>query len=215
MDLNKYGPFGNIVLIAGALIATFSLLLLKMIGRVKQWTWMSVDSPPLLVTVGARMVAVALMAGIFITINERNYLFFGGAAVIFGCIGLFYINRFNHLRMLHVVQIPLVGPNGAQLADGRRRLQFKNVVVGKQGDINDEAKEHFKEARTKHAGLTLIEFMGGYGTPPNNPEALWDRELLANLSNQLTMYLVMIALFGVMVLYLGAFVIDIYNRTHA
>jgi len=214
MDLNKYGPFGQIVLIAGALAATFSLLLLKMIGRTRQWTWLVSDSPPLIVTVGARMLAVAVMAGVYITINEQNYLIFAGAAIVCGFLGVIYIIRFNRMRLLYIARIPLVATDGSQLQDGQGRLQFENVIIGKEEEINAEAKKHFKQAKSAHPGLTLLQFMSGYGTPPNNPEALWSRNQLARLSNNLTMCLIWIALLGVVVIYVGAFVIEIYNRSH-
>ena len=43
----NYGPFATTVAIAAALVALFSLLLIKSIGRVSQWTWLIHDSPPL------------------------------------------------------------------------------------------------------------------------------------------------------------------------
>jgi len=43
--------------------------------------------------------------------------------------------------------------------------------------------------------------MGGYGIPPNDSEAIWDRGLLAGISHKLTISLVYIFLFGVMVLF--------------
>jgi hypothetical protein len=214
MDLHKYGPFANVVAIAGALIATFSVLLLKMIGRVKQWTWISSDSPSLIVTVGARMLAIALMAITYITIDTSNYIGFAVGAIVFGFFGLFYINRFNHLRKLYVAPIPLVGADGSQLRDNKGAPLNRNVVIGLESNMNKIAKGAFNNARKNHPGLSLVTFMSGYGTPPNDPEAIWDRELLASLSNKLTMSLVYIALFGVMVLFLAAFVIEVFNRTN-
>ncbi len=34
MDIAQYGPFANVVAVALALVATFSVLLLKMLGRI-------------------------------------------------------------------------------------------------------------------------------------------------------------------------------------
>ena len=167
----------------------------------------------LIVTVGARMLAMAVMAGVYITINAQNYLVFAGAAIVCGVVGMICIIRFNHMRILYVVRIPLVVTDGSQLQNAQGRLQFENVVIGKEEEINAEAKEHFKQAKRTHAGLTLLQFMGGYGTPPNNPEALWSRNRLARLSNKLTILLIWIALLGVIVIYVGAFVIEIYNRS--
>src|ERR1700744_2340447 len=112
MFLHKYGPFAQIVLIASALLATFSVLLLKMMGRLSQWTFLVADSPSFIVTAGARFVALILMASVYATINENNYLFFAAAAIVCGFVGLFFILRFNKARILYTVKIPLVGRHG-------------------------------------------------------------------------------------------------------
>lgn len=40
--------------------------------------------------------------------------------------------------------------------------------------MNAAAKRAFAEARRRHGGLSLTNFMSGYGaTATNNPEALW------------------------------------------
>lgn len=208
--MDKYGPFANVIGIAGALIAAFSMLLLKMFGRANQWTWMAADPPAKIVTVGARMLAIALMAITYITINTTNYTWFGIAALVFGALGLYNINGFNRLRRLHVVEIPLVGANGKQLTKKGKPL-VKNIVIGQESDMNKSAKADFERARKNHPGLSLIGFMSGYGTPPNDPEAIWDRGLLAGISHKLTMSLVYIFLFGVMVLFLGSFIIVTFN----
>lgn len=213
MDFDKYGPFGQIVLIAGALAATFSLLMLKMIGRTRQWVWLVSDSPPLIITAGARFLAIAIMAVVYVTINRQNYLIFAGAAIVLGVIGVAYIVRFNRMRMLYVAQIPLIATDGSQLKDAKGRDQFRHVIIGEETEINEEARNHFNEAKRKYPGLTLLQFMSGYGTPPNTPESLWTRHQLAALSNQLTMCLIWIALLGVIILYLSAFVIEIHNTT--
>src|ERR1700737_4692396 len=127
--MEKYGPFANVVLIAGALIATFSVLLLKMIGRVRNWEWMSADSPSLIVTVGARMLSVALMAITYIIINKSNYIWFGIGAIVLGIAGLFFINRFNHLRKVNVAQILLVGYDGKQLVDKNKHPLHSNMEI--------------------------------------------------------------------------------------
>ncbi|MGA9313526.1 MAG: hypothetical protein WBV77_02735, partial [Solirubrobacteraceae bacterium] len=62
-------------------MATFSMLLLKMLGTVKRWTWLVGGSPPFVITAAARMLAVALMAVTYVTIGKSNYGWFGAAAV--------------------------------------------------------------------------------------------------------------------------------------
>jgi hypothetical protein len=209
--MDKYGVFANVVGIASALIAAFSILLLKMIGRTRNWTWMAADQTSAIMTVGSRLLALGLMAMTYITINTSNYTWFGVGAVLCGVLGLYYLIRFDHMRKIYVVQVPLVGADGQQRKDKKRKLVFKNVVIGLESNMNPEAKEAFIEARKNIPGLSLVKFMSGYGTP-NDPESIWDRSLLANLSNKLTMALIFIALFGVMVLFLASFTIEVFTH---
>ena len=54
--------------------------------------------------------------------------------------------------------------------------------------MNAAAKRAFAEARRRHGGLSLTNFMSGYGaTATNNPEALWSWPQLAQISNRMTM----------------------------
>src|SRR3546814_296786 len=84
MDLGQYGVFANIVAIACALVATFSVMLLKLLGSFKRWAWLVPETPPFLATAGARILAVAVMATTYISIDATNYRWFGLAAVILG-----------------------------------------------------------------------------------------------------------------------------------
>jgi hypothetical protein len=59
MFMEKYGPFATTITIAAALLTVFSLLLMKSVGRVSPWTWLVHDSPPFMVTAGARAVGCA------------------------------------------------------------------------------------------------------------------------------------------------------------
>jgi hypothetical protein len=214
MNPVEYGPFANVVAIAAALIATFSLLLLKMLGRMKHWTWLTSDSPTFLVTAGARMLAVALMATTYVTINGSNYRWFGSAAVFFGVLGFLTIARFDHLRKLNVLKIPLVGENGQQLCDAEGELRYENVVIGSEAELNSTAKKDFRAARNRTGGLSLRQFMSGYGAQKiYDPEALWDPGLLAKKSNTLTIMLMCVVLLAVMTLFLAAFVIEVSHPT--
>lgn len=214
MNPSDYGPFVNVVAIAGALVATFSVLLLKMLGKTTRWTWLADDSPTFLVTAGARMLAVTLMAATYVTINASNYHLFGIAAVLCGVIGFLTVARFDHLRKLYVVKIPLVMANGTQSLDAKGNPVCESVVIGSEAELLKSAKANLAAARKGPGGLSLVQFMSGYGaTKVNNPEALWDRELLAKKSNALTMTLMCIVLFAVMAVFLAAFVIEAASRS--
>jgi hypothetical protein len=54
--------------------------------------------------------------------------------------------------------------------------------------------------------------MSGFGSNPNDPKALWDPVLLADIRNSLTVMLMSIFLFGVMVLFISAFIIEVFKR---
>lgn len=212
MDLAKYGPFASVVGIACALVALFSILLVKMVGSVKQWTWLASDSPPFLVTAAARVLAVALMALTYISLNETNYTLFGLVAVVSGILAALSIAWFDRLRRVHVLNVPLVGSDGRQIIK-RGKPQYKSIVIGLEREINETAKKDLKAARRRHGGVSLVAFMSGYGEPSvNNPEALWDRGDLAKISSRLTVLLMAILLFSVMTLFMAAFVIDTANR---
>ena len=210
MHATDYGPFADVVAIALALVATFSMLLLKMLGRMTRWSWLVSGSPPFLVTAGARVFSVALMAVVYITISKANMSWFAGATVISGFLGMAAIIHFDRLRKLHVLQIPLVGDDGQQPRDGKNNPVWTNVIIGSESNMLPTARQALDTARTKRGGLTIPEFMKGYGSQKvNDPEALWDRELLAKLSNALTVALMSIVLLGVMTLYLAAFLIEV------
>ena len=209
MDIGKYGPFANIVALALALVATFSVLLLKMLGRVKQWTWLVSGTPPFLVTAAARMLAVALMAVTYVTINKANFLWFGGAAILAGISGFAAVFRFDHLRRLHIRPIPIVGADGRPMMDKKRRALEQNVVIGSEDDMRPEAKAALAEARKTKGGLSVLQFMSGYGAQRvNDPEALWDSAILVNISSKLTITLMGILLLSVMTLFWAAFTIQ-------
>jgi len=213
VNLGSYGPFMNVVAAASALVATFSMLLLKMFGGVKRWTWLASGAPPFLVTAGARVLAVALMAVTYVTISKSNYGWFGGAAALCGVLGFVAIARFDRLRERHVAQIPMVAADGKPLMDRKKKTVQQNVVVGLEADMREDAKVALTEARRKRAGLSVRQFMSGFGPQHvNDPEALWDSALLANIRSTLTITLMYALLFGVMALFLGAFIIEVYNQ---
>lgn len=212
MDPSQYGPFANVVALGGALVAVFGALLLKMLGGLKRWAWLAADSPPFLVAAGARVLAVALMAVTYVTIDTFNYRWFGAAAVLGGMLGFVSVARFDRLRKLHVVPVPLVGANGASLQDKRGAPLVKNVVIGAEEQLRPEAAAALKAARAR-GGVSLPKFMSGYGSPVNDPEALWDRDILASIANRLTTSLMHVVLLAVMTVFLAAFVIDVARRS--
>jgi hypothetical protein len=212
MDPSQYGPFANVVALAAALVAVFGVLLLKMLGRLKQWAWLTADSPPFLVAAGARVLAVALMAITYITINASNYGWFGFATVVVGLLSILSLTRFDRLRRLHVAPVPLVAANGAPLHDSRGAPVFKNVVIGSEEQLRPEAAAALTAARER-GGVSLPTFMSGYGSPVNDPEAIWDRGTLTSIASKLTASLIHFVILAVMTLFLAAIVIDVATRS--
>lgn len=211
MNADQYGPFASIVGIACALVATFSLLLLKMLGGMKRWSWLAGGSPSFLITGGARVVAVALMALTFVTITLTNYRWFAGAAVVAALVAFVCLIIFDRQRQTYVVAVPLVGADGTALRDSRGREQQASVVIGAEHNMREEARVAFDLARKK-SGVSLGKFMSGYGSPPNDPGAIWEHSLLAKTGNRLTTLLMCFVLLAVLTLFLAAFSIDVRGR---
>lgn len=207
MSPDEYGPFATVVAVGAALIATFSLMLVKMFGGMRKWAFLAAEDAPFLLKTGSRLLAVGAIALTYLTINRTNYLWFGGAAVVCGLIAVVLLARFDRLRKLHVRDVPLVGPNGSQTGT-------EKIVIGTRSTMLKDAGAAYDEARKQHGGLSLIEFMAGFGARKMyDPESCWDSELLAGLRSQLTMLLVWVTLLGVMVLYLAASSIEVANRS--
>jgi hypothetical protein len=159
------------------------------------------------------MLSVALMAVTYVTISKTNYGWFAAAAVLCGVLGFIAIVRFDCLRERHVVQISMVAADGKPLLDRRKRVVQQSVVIGLESDLREDARAAFVEARKKKAGLSVRQFMSGFGPQRlNDPEALWDSALLANTRSSLTMTLMCVVLLGVMALFLAAFTIEVFNR---
>ncbi|GAA1544818.1 hypothetical protein [Kribbella lupini] len=210
--MEKYGPFANIAAVALALVALFSMLLLKSIGSVKKWTWLTDSSPSFLVTAGPRVLAIALMATAYLTAKKSNQTWFLAVTIVCGVLCLVAIAYFDRQRRVHVLGIPLVGADGAQLTDADGTPRTRNVVIGTETDLVPAAKRALKAARAAGGGISLARFMSGYGNPVNDPEALWDRGLLARIGSRLTLTLTGIVLFAVLTLFLAALLIDVAQR---
>ncbi len=213
MDPSQYGPFANVVALSAALVALFGVSLLKMLGRLSRWTWLAADSPPFLVVAGARVLAVALMAATYVTIDASNYHWFRVAAVASGILGFLSVARFDRLRRLHVEPVPLVAGNGAQLQNKRGAPLVKNVVIGSEAQLRSHAAAALNAARQSGGGVSLAKFMSGYGSPVNDPAALWDRDILSGIANKLTTALMHVVLLAVMTVFLAAVVIDVAGKS--
>lgn len=213
MNASDYGPFASVIAIAAALAAVFSLLLLKSVGPVGQWIRQIGQQPSFIITAGARALAVALIAVTFVLINKTNYFAFAAAAVVFGVSTVVLIVWFDKLRKIHIYEVPMVTAAGAPANDKKGKPITNSLVIGTEDNMEASAKSALIAARKEHGGLSLTDFMSGYGaTKVNNPTAIWSIPTLAAISNKLTLILMLIFLSAVMTLYLAASTIEVHQR---
>lgn len=216
MSLEEYGPFGTVVTVALALIATFGLMLVKMFGRAKKWAWIAGEDAPFILTAGSRAVVVGVIAVTYLTINKTNYMWFGCGAILAGVVMALLLARFDRLRKLHVREVPIVAADGSQAKDDKGKLLSKQIVIGTEEDMRPDAKADYAAARKTHGGLSPIEFLAGYGAAKMyDPESCWTASVLSVASNRLTMLVLWIFVGGVLALYLASSAIEIYLRAAA
>jgi hypothetical protein len=207
MNTQDFGPFATIVAVALALVATFAYLAPRMVGRIQDWTWLADNPPTFLTMVPARIIAVVVMAVAYVTINDDTYWIFVALAAIAGILGTLNVFRFDHLRRLHIAEIEQVGPDGQSLRDKHGKTVVKRVIIGSEEQLRSQAAKDLKAARKKRGGVSLLNFMAGYGNPVNNPSNLWDNSILAKIGSQLTRTLTAVVLFAVLALYLASLIV--------
>ncbi|MBK9966624.1 MAG: hypothetical protein IPP07_17785 [Holophagales bacterium] len=205
--MHQYGPFINLMSVAAALVSLFSTMLLKSVGRVSKWTWLVTETPSFMVTAGARAVAVSIMALTYVTISPSNHQLFATGAVLAGLLCAGAIWRFDLLRR------PLLAPNGKQLTK-HGIPRSRAVLIGSEAQLLTQAAAALQKAREERGGISLRQFMSGYGAQSvNDPEALWDRGLLAGIGAALSTLIMLVMLSAVVALFLGAFVIYVHGAT--
>jgi hypothetical protein len=207
--MSEFGPFVHIMALVAALGAVFASLVVQSIGPLERWTNLVDDSPTFLIAAGPRLLAVALIAGSYIWATTLGSEVFAVLAVLAAVLGYLAIRAFDKLRRSHVVGVPIVGSGGQQARGAKGRLRFRNVVVGSDDALTEQAKRDYRTARERHAGLSLTEFMSGYGSPPNNPESLWPKAVLVRIQMSITGRLMQAVVAGVMTLFWAALAIDI------
>src|SRR3546814_6971487 len=89
----------------------------------------------------------------------------------------------------------------------------KSVVVGREDQLRSEAAAALKTAR-RRGGVSLKQFMSGYGSPVNDPAALWSENLLASISSRIFVLLMFVVLFAVLTLFIASLVIDVRSEEH-
>ncbi|MBO6524233.1 MAG: hypothetical protein JJ971_10440 [Balneolaceae bacterium] len=201
MDIQQYGFLANTVAIAGFLVATFGVLVVKIFGRFKKWTWMVERTPPFLVTASGRIVCVALMGITYLFITEENYLNFAYLAGFASFVCFILIAIFDSQRRKYTIEIEITGENGLKSGSITK-------VIGTEDDMDMQAKKDFKRQK-KQGGISLKSWLSGYGTDSlYDTNAVWSNITLAKYSNRLTLLLMGILLSAVIALFWVAFAID-------
>lgn len=208
MAAQDFGPFANVVAVALALAATFASLVPRAIGRFTEWSGLADNPPSILTLAPARVLAVVVMAVAYVTIDGDNLWIFGGIAGLCAVLCMAAVFRFDRLRRIHVLPIPLVGPDGNPLLDSNGRVTEKRVIIGEEEQLRSEVAEALRRARLQHHGVSLRNFMAGFGSPVNDPSNLWHDTYLARIGSRISRLLTAIVLFGVLALYLAALVVD-------
>ena len=170
-----------------ALIAIFSVLLMKAVGKVSQWTFLADDSPPFMVTAGARALAIALIALTFVFIDKSNYGWFGGAAAVCGVLLIVLIGSFDRVRKAHICKVPLLNEDGTQKTGWFGGKKFQTVVIGSENNMKTAAAANYQRL----SAVSLCKFLSSYGlNEVNNAEAIWTKETLAKISSKMTLQLI-------------------------
>jgi len=212
MFSGKYGPFAATMAITAALVTAFSVLLMKAVGKVSQWTFLADDSPPFMVTAGARALAIALIALTFIFIDKSNYTWFAGSAAVCGVLLIVLIGWFDRVRKVHICKIPQLNTDGSQKTGWFGRNKFDTLVISSESNMKQQARTRYEEL----GAISLCKFLSGYGRNElNNAEVVWTKEILAKISSKMTLQLIGIFLCGVMALYLAASAIEVHQRAAA
>lgn len=208
MPLDDYGPFAQIVALAAVLATVFSTLVVKAIGRVSQWTFLVHDSPPFLITAGARALGVALIAATFVLIDKDNYGWFLAGAVLLGVLTLILVASLDRVRKQHLCKVPELNSDGSQAKTRWGKEKFKMVVIGSAADMNKKAAVAYGKL-----AVSPCKFMSGYGqNGVNDPAAIWSMEILSKNSSRMTLLLIGILLCGVLTLYVAASAVEVHQR---
>lgn len=209
MDLTKYGPFASVVGAASLLIAVFGAFALKAIGPLRRWTELGAGSPPFMVAIGPRLLAIVGIVASFLAINRANYPWFLAGAGAAALITLVSVRRFDSLRRRYVASVPLVGHDGKQLV-GKHGPLSRSVVIGSEENLRPEASRALQAARSERGGISIQDFMSGYGAQRvNDPSALWDKLVLEDNADRIGSALTSILLFSVLALFLAALVFEV------
>jgi hypothetical protein len=121
MDPSEYGPFGAIIAIVFALVALVNALVMRAVGGIDQWTLLTGYTPPFLVTTGPGAIAAVFIAASFFALTPGTRWVFVALALAAAVMTYLLVLRFERLRRLHVLEIPVIGPKGSQALNAKGR----------------------------------------------------------------------------------------------
>ena len=207
--MTEFGPFANIMAIVAALVAVAGALVIRSLGPLGRWARLVDGTPTFVIAAGPRALTIALIAATYLWGQRLGGELFVGLAGVAATFTYVMIRRFDRLRRSNVVAIPVVGSSGEQARDERGKPQTRLVVIGPHDELTEEAARAYAEARKQRAELSLVEFMSGFGSPPNDPESLWPRDVLVQVQMSITGRLMQAVVAGSMTLFWAATAIDV------
>ena len=203
--MEQYGPFAAAIAIAGSLVVSFATLIFKMFGFTKKWALMSARASATVPMLGARVVGVVTIAFTYLRVSRDNgdeFLLLAAGLAVLAVIALV---RFNGLREQHVLAVPVVARDGQQVRDGKGNLLSTPILIGREQDMQENAREQLAVTRRERGGLSLADFVAGYAL--YDPEAIWSREYLARLANKLMVHLMVVFFCAAVALFVAALVV--------
>jgi hypothetical protein len=207
-----YGPFAKTIAIAAILIAVFSTLLLKAVGKVSQWTFLAGGrdySPSFMITAGVRALAIVLIVLTFISIDKNNYFLFLVGAAACAVLMFVLINQFDQMRQTYICKVPDINKDGSPKTGWFGGEKSKTVVIGTVENMTAVAAAAYQA----NGQPGLCKFLSGYGVNEvNNPEAIWPKQVLAKISSTMNLLVMGVLLCGVMALYISASVVEVHQR---
>ena len=202
--MDDYGPFTAALAMVACLAISFGFLLTKAVGRLADWNWLSGKPPEVLQRTAVKALAIALIAFTYVKLEADNADAFLILAVLLGVLTAvlaFYLQRLVHV---HVEKVPVTGHNGQQDMDDDGNPMFQPTFMGSELNMRTAARAAYRKAKKQDGSISLAQFMSGYGTPPNNPQAIWSRYTLAAVRTRLHLFALATVLTAVMTLYVAA-----------
>lgn len=175
----EFGPFLPVVLLIGALVSTMAFIRTQMMGPIGQWATSAGDvSESELLTPPRVLASVLILAG-WGGMYFIDYRVFFGIAVLLGISAFALFLRFRKARQRYVLALPQFHETTQKRRlDAKGKPLYHYLVIGTVEQMEPKARAAYEQLRQQDEPIDLVTFMDGYGTNPNNPSLIWDRDTL-------------------------------------